>query len=121
LSRDELPPDFSGSLDFDGLIRTLGRLEGEKVSVVLGGTQSNEAPGPPGVRVELCGELHRRGPHNLSDTECFSVGDDPGLRLPRAEFVSASLSTFEGMFYFQVAVQMKGINFVIGQPDLVGE
>jgi hypothetical protein len=31
------------------------------------------------------------------------------------------LNTFEGTFYFQVMVQMKGIDFVIGQRDLVGE
>jgi hypothetical protein len=49
------------------------------------------------------------------------VGQNPGLQLPRAEFISATSSTFEGQFYFQVAVQMKGIEFVLGQPDLVGE
>jgi hypothetical protein len=120
MGRDELPAAFSGSLDFDGLIETLRRVEGEQVSVVLSGTQPDEAPGPPGVRIELLGELRRRS-HALPDTECFSVGESPGLRLPRAEFISAALRTLEGTFYFQVTVRMRGIDFVLGQPDLVGE
>jgi hypothetical protein len=121
MARDDLPPDSSETLDFDGLIDTLGRLEGEEVSVVLGGTQPNEAPGPPGVKVELFGELRHRPPCALPATECFSVGQNPGLQLPRAEFISATLNTFEGTFYFQVMVQMKGIDFVIGQRGLVGD
>jgi hypothetical protein len=120
MGRDDLPAEFSGSLDFDALIQMLRQVEGEQVSVVLSGTQPGEAPEAPGVRIELLGELRRRS-HALEDTECFSVGESPGLRLPRAEFISAELRTLEGTFYFQVAVRMQGIDFVLGQPDLVGE
>jgi hypothetical protein len=120
MSRYDLPADSSKSLDFDGLIDTLARLEGEEVSVLLTGIEPGEAPGRPGVRVELLGELRRVSSHALPETECFSVGPSPGIQLPRAEFVAAHLSTLDSNFYFAIKVEMRGIDFVLGQPDLIG-
>jgi hypothetical protein len=115
MSREELPPDFSDALDYDGLLEVLGILEGKEVSVVFGG-----GPDSLGAQVELVGELHRR-PAADPVTAWFRVGSNPGLRLPRGEFVSARLGTLEGTFYFNVAIEMRGMAFVVGSPDLIGD
>jgi hypothetical protein len=118
MGREHLPPDFSGPLDFDGLADMLRHLEGEEVSVVV---ESAHVPGTPGTRVEMSGALRRLTGHALAETECFAVEQSPGLRLPRGHFLSATLSTIEGTSYFVIAVRMRGMDLVIGQPDLVGE
>jgi hypothetical protein len=115
MSRDELPAEFSGHLDFDGLVAALAHLEGEEVSIVVADERSGDA-GPAGARIEMRGQLHQISQHALPETECFSVGLNPGVRLPRAEFVSASLSTFDVNFYFLIAIQMKRAAHACGWP-----
>jgi hypothetical protein len=104
--RRALPPETRRALDFDELIATLRLLDGEQVCLSL-----NLGPGDSSSRLRVIGELRQiddRGGMR------FAIGTDVRLAPVRGDFIEASLWTFDGNDFFQIALTFQGGGFRIG-------
>lgn len=111
-SKRHRPLDYDARpLDYDALLATLDLLDGETVCIpVLHSAQEW------GTAFEVTGTLHRARP----DDAFFKIGDSGYLLLVESNFVSASLSTLEGNFYFRIEIVLRTGTIELGDPELLG-
>jgi hypothetical protein len=93
------------------MIETLKLLDGEVCLFISGGSADGK-----GSRVQAKGVLRH---YAYGWAEGFALGDAARILLYEPDFVSAHLSTFDGVDFFSVGIKLANIEFSIGNPALV--
>jgi hypothetical protein len=107
-----LPEEYRGSLDFPGVIATLGSLVGEVICVNVGSAQQSLS------RLDVVGALRQLT--SRTPGAVFAIGDGGHLSLDEDDFRSARLGTLEGNFYFTLTMELRHATLLIGDVELVG-
>ena len=104
----DLPRESDSALDYEGLLATLRKLEGELVCLLIAlGSES---------RLQTKGIMRR---YSYDWAEGFAIGDGGRLLLCEPDFRAARLRTYDGNEHFQITICFLDAQYVIGDPGLV--
>ena len=115
--RSELPPDCSRSLNYASMIETLKLLEGEELSLFIDGgpgEYTESGSGARASRIQAKGMLRHYAYGGWA--EGFALGDGARILLYEPDFISATLTTVDGVDLCWVTIELAEIGFSIGNP-----